>query len=405
MPRIVVVLPSDRSHTGVLSFLDDQGHRIAGPFRVFGQADRDIATKKQNPNRDTLKPFGNTPTGTYRVDGFVPPKDFADSLKHGAIDRIVITPTGGDALVAKGNGRTGLEIHGGHLGAGGVLRPTSGCLRLSDSDMASLVGTIQVFGVPGFTETVEVDVAEPGAPTGADTGGDDDDDPPSVDGSPSPTPTSIPAAPKLGTVIGHGGGGLKGAKELKDVKDIKEGKETKEGVKEGKDNKEGKEGKELSKDIGKEAKEGKEGKEHGKELGKEAFKEGKESKEGKHGKEEKDNKEDKDGKEHKEGKDGKENKDHKEDKDGKEGKEGKESKEGKDGKDGKESKEGKDGKEDKDGKEGDSEDKEMKEHLDIPSSILLPLPKFSKHSPAVDPGPIDIDQPFKLTFMKLTESL
>jgi lipoprotein-anchoring transpeptidase ErfK/SrfK len=59
--------------------------------------------------------------------------------KYGPHGWITLNPVAGQALEAKRNGRFGLLIHGGAPGAGGALRPTFGCLRLTNGDMRGLM--------------------------------------------------------------------------------------------------------------------------------------------------------------------------------------------------------------------------------------------------------------------------
>lgn len=70
---IVIILPFDRNHWGSLTLVDSTGVALAGPFPVLGRSTgRDSSYRQVNPMLDPLKPFGNTPTGEYRIDGFAP---------------------------------------------------------------------------------------------------------------------------------------------------------------------------------------------------------------------------------------------------------------------------------------------------------------------------------------------
>lgn len=74
------------------------------------------------------------------ITDFVPPYD--DPHSYGINGVIKLDPASGDAATAKGNGRTGILIHGGELGIGGQLRRTNGCLRLRDDEFAYLKSNI-----------------------------------------------------------------------------------------------------------------------------------------------------------------------------------------------------------------------------------------------------------------------
>jgi hypothetical protein len=175
---IVVHLPHDRRGYGQLKLLDAQGISIAGPFKVYGMADPRNAADHHNPGRSPLLLFGDTPTGTYRVGGFLPAFSDEDARRHGPNGKIVIIPSSGDARLAASIGRIGLEIHGGYLAPGtNKLRPTNGCLRLRDDDMVALLAAVITSGTPPDScsvSEISVSVIE----TGADTIGQMDGDPP-----------------------------------------------------------------------------------------------------------------------------------------------------------------------------------------------------------------------------------
>lgn len=149
MPRIQIDLLKDRTRPGVLRFYSDD---MEMQFRCacLGKADNAQAAKALNPTRDSIKPDGDTPTGTYRVID-IRRKDATTANLHtyGPNPIIHIEGTGGSALAAKINGRVGLAIHGGELSEQNKLRPTYGCIRVSNSNMASLNMTFERYGAPG----------------------------------------------------------------------------------------------------------------------------------------------------------------------------------------------------------------------------------------------------------------
>lgn len=70
-----------------------------------------------------------------------------NSLLHsyGPNGAIRLNSTGGDAdTAATLGGRQYFLIHGGDLNGSGQLRPTNGCIRLSNADMVSLLNAISV---------------------------------------------------------------------------------------------------------------------------------------------------------------------------------------------------------------------------------------------------------------------
>lgn len=133
------------------------GAKLLGPLQCLGIADRAQATERGNPERNPKLPFGNTPLGVYQcwIGQAQPTRHNLHA--YGPHPFISLDPIGGVALTAKKNGRFGLLIHGGASGTRawhgiwriqipeGVwyLRPTFGCVRLSDPDMERLQAAIQ----------------------------------------------------------------------------------------------------------------------------------------------------------------------------------------------------------------------------------------------------------------------
>ena len=133
---IAAMLHKDRSIPGVLIVdLCDQCKEIPiVGMPCLGQSDKLAATKHGNPDRDPLKPYGNTPTGIY--NGTVTVAG-ANTRSYGPNKRILLTPVSGDALLAKT--RWGLMIHGGDTKPNGDLRVTHGCIRVSNESMEVLI--------------------------------------------------------------------------------------------------------------------------------------------------------------------------------------------------------------------------------------------------------------------------
>ena len=135
-------LPRTRSLSGTLHLLGDHENILWGPVPCFGKADNEGAANHDNPTRDPLYAYGDHPSGQYRITAWVPTgTDPEEIRKYGASGKLVLDPLHGQALGAKQNGRFGLLIHGGAIGGPYVygFRPTYGCLRLLNDDMASLV--------------------------------------------------------------------------------------------------------------------------------------------------------------------------------------------------------------------------------------------------------------------------
>ena len=141
--RVEITLPKDRSTVGKLQAFDDAGQSALGPVNCLGRADSTDAKLHGNPQRDSLRSFGDTPTGGYRIAQLVSHQHSeSDVHTYGTYPAVLLDPTAGDALKAKQNGRFGLMIHGGAPSASGKLRPTHGCVRLAENDQRDLVSIV-----------------------------------------------------------------------------------------------------------------------------------------------------------------------------------------------------------------------------------------------------------------------
>ncbi len=135
MSKILVQLNPDRTQGGMLSIYDSSGSQVGYSLSVLGKAAVDTATAHGNPLADPILQFGDTPAGDYdfiALTDYTPP--YTDTRKYGPNGVIKLDPNGGQALIAKNNGRTGILIHGGDLNPGGSLRRTNGCLRLRNDE-------------------------------------------------------------------------------------------------------------------------------------------------------------------------------------------------------------------------------------------------------------------------------
>lgn len=134
---------TNRTISGTMEYRVD-GKRVGGPWECYGKSDDYMARVKGNPSRNPLIRFGDTPTGIYT------PKVLAkqaDTHKYGPHPPIELKPKSGDCLKAEHDGgRSGIWDHGGALNASGKLRPTYGCIRSHDEDMAEKHRLIAEFG-------------------------------------------------------------------------------------------------------------------------------------------------------------------------------------------------------------------------------------------------------------------
>ncbi|MGT2505595.1 L,D-transpeptidase [Cupriavidus basilensis] len=154
MPRhlkIDIILATNRLYSGYGNLVDVQtGEVLYGPFEIIGRSSRSWPdghggrTQNQNTTLDSLHKDGNTPTGEYRVTTFAPNGGSTGRSveTYGPHGVFVLDPSGGDALIAKNNGRVGLYIHSGHRMPDGSLMSTEGCLRMGDDHIKGLYDAV-----------------------------------------------------------------------------------------------------------------------------------------------------------------------------------------------------------------------------------------------------------------------
>jgi hypothetical protein len=156
--KIKISLPHDRSSSGTLEVQTANGHAIFGPVPVAGRAHNAAAAAHNNPLRDPLLPYGDTPCGAYRVRAVVKADTKSDVAYHedyGPHGVIVLEPTAGDAVLADAHGRFRFLIQGSAGRHDKRLRATSGALRLFNRDQLRLVALLG-----DIEETVTCEVSE-----------------------------------------------------------------------------------------------------------------------------------------------------------------------------------------------------------------------------------------------------
>jgi hypothetical protein len=193
---IRITLPTDRTRSGTLSLSRVNGQTLLTDVEALGKADSQRASAAGNPTRDPTRPFGDTPEGTYNVPRVVDtgPGTNYSSSSYGPHAALVLQPSSGQALTAASNGRVGLLIHSGNIGANGRLRATHGCIRLSNDNMGRLLQAIRDAGLnPVFNrcEVVRVSVVV-GNPADEGAGTDESDPPPGISDLLLPRPIVIP---------------------------------------------------------------------------------------------------------------------------------------------------------------------------------------------------------------------
>ena len=146
MSKLVIVVPTGRGEAGRGALFGGDGTLRLAPFRVVATASAKVASQNGNPTRDWRRPYGHTPTGSYVVASALPPcSDTGPELcaqHRPPLGALVLSPVGGNALEALRAGRTRFLVHGGRPDPEGRLRLTFGGIRVSDSDLASLLAAL-----------------------------------------------------------------------------------------------------------------------------------------------------------------------------------------------------------------------------------------------------------------------
>lgn len=153
--ELVAIFPKDRTKLGTIEARN--GASLIESFQMYAKSDNAEAAKHGNASRNPLKPFGDTPTGTWNVRTGKAFTSAADVRTYGPNPVFTLWPTGGQALASHGpnNRRTGIWLHGGALNASGGLRPTFGCLRVHNETMARLHDLAKQHGPITTLETKE----------------------------------------------------------------------------------------------------------------------------------------------------------------------------------------------------------------------------------------------------------
>lgn len=84
--KIEIVLHPDRMRPGTLKAFNDDEAPVLGPRPCLGRG----GGEARNPTRSALWPFGDTPTGTWRIYQYVAPTSEGMNVRayrrHGALD-------------------------------------------------------------------------------------------------------------------------------------------------------------------------------------------------------------------------------------------------------------------------------------------------------------------------------
>ena len=124
--KIRISLPDNRDFAGRLELLGASGAVIFGPVPAAGRAHDLLASSHGNAARSPLRPYGDTPLGTYAVRGVV-----------GGM--VLLEPASGQAALADAHGRRRFFIQGGD----DHLRAIAGNISLCDADQKDFVALVR----------------------------------------------------------------------------------------------------------------------------------------------------------------------------------------------------------------------------------------------------------------------
>ena len=141
---IRVKLSANRWSPGTLSLYDKNGS-VVFSARCLGRSEY---------NTPMNVTYGNTPTGVYQGHlGLIR----SSAYSYGPYQTVDLVGVSG---IAKSSGRSGILIHSGTPGPGGSLRPSHGCVRLSNRNEKRLVESITTLINSGYNPTGRVIITE-----------------------------------------------------------------------------------------------------------------------------------------------------------------------------------------------------------------------------------------------------
>lgn len=150
---IEVLLPKNRNNFGTITLYDADGSVVRSTYCLgLSQYDND-------GKGDPLITFGNTPTGTYDAVLGWPRKP--SNYSYGPYKNIILTGVSGQIIQSK---RSDILIHGGDPSPKNYstypLRPTNGCVRITNSDMNKFDKSIENLISNGYSSKGTVKIIE-----------------------------------------------------------------------------------------------------------------------------------------------------------------------------------------------------------------------------------------------------
>lgn len=137
--HIMATFPTNRDNKGTLKAYNASGALIFGPVSALGRGSNHTANGYDHTNWRLKN--ADVPTGVYNTVVH----SAGATASFGPHQRVWFnSAVSGNALIAQNNGRDEIMVHGGNpetniSATWYPLRPTYGCIRLTDNDQESLM--------------------------------------------------------------------------------------------------------------------------------------------------------------------------------------------------------------------------------------------------------------------------
>ncbi|WP_427181887.1 L,D-transpeptidase [Paenibacillus sp. TC-CSREp1] len=155
--HIIANFPTNRDYKGTLKVYSDNGDLVFGPVEALGRGSND--SKNGNDHTNWKLQNADIPTGVAKT--VVYDKGSSQS-SYGPHKRVWLhQAVSGNFLIAEKNGRSEIMIHGGDPATSTSLswyplRPTYGCIRLSNDNQKKLIDVLVKNGSSGKITVNEI---------------------------------------------------------------------------------------------------------------------------------------------------------------------------------------------------------------------------------------------------------
>ncbi|MEW4428902.1 L,D-transpeptidase [Paenibacillus pabuli] len=155
--HIIANFSKNRDYKGILKVYNNIGELIFGPKEALGRGLND--PKNRNDHTNWMLQNADIPTGVAKTIVYDKGGSFSSYGPHKRI--WLYEAVNGNFLIAEKNGRREIMIHGGDpLATSSLtwypLRPTHGCIRLSNDDQKKLIDVLVKNGSVGKITVNEI---------------------------------------------------------------------------------------------------------------------------------------------------------------------------------------------------------------------------------------------------------